>query len=140
MIMWDKVIMSKEDAVFDEAIENRYILFNDDRSILYSLLSCVRCSDKEVTISFRYQIQPTVGFQRDYVFPDVLKVRVTEERRHYLYSFWLVLCLGGSLLGGVGSSSLLHTEQSLKRWGPHTSLSRIPRSLAGLFFLSSANS
>ena len=82
MIMCDKIIMSKEDAVFNKTIENRYILFNDDRSILYSLLCCVRCSDKEVTISFRYQIQPTVGFQRDYVFPDVQKVKVTEERRH----------------------------------------------------------
>ena len=34
MIMWDTIIMSKEDAVFTKTIENRYILFNDDRSIL----------------------------------------------------------------------------------------------------------
>ena len=82
MIMWDKIIMSKEEAVFDGSIENRYILFNDDRSILYSRICRVKCSDKEVTISFRYQIQPTVGFQRDYVFPAVQKVKVSEERRH----------------------------------------------------------
>lgn len=34
MIMWDKIIMSKEDAVFNSTIENKYILFNDDRSLL----------------------------------------------------------------------------------------------------------
>lgn len=32
--MWDKVIMSKEDCVFDDTISNKYILFNDDRSIM----------------------------------------------------------------------------------------------------------
>ena len=58
IIMWDKVIMSKEDCVFDDTISNKYILFNDDRSII----------GKKATLSFRYQIQPTVGFQRDYVF------------------------------------------------------------------------
>lgn len=35
MIMWDKVIMKKEDCVFDDTIENMYVLFNDDKSILY---------------------------------------------------------------------------------------------------------
>ena len=35
MIMWDKVIMSKEDSVFDDTISNMYVLFNDDKSILY---------------------------------------------------------------------------------------------------------
>ncbi|KAM7459196.1 hypothetical protein BLSTO_00038 [Blastocystis sp. subtype 1] len=70
MIMWDKIIMSKEDAVFNNTIENRYILFNDDRSIF----------GKEVTISFRYQIQPTVGFQRDFVFPNEQKVLIPDRK------------------------------------------------------------
>ena len=34
MIMWDKVIMKKEDAVFDGLIDDQYTLYNDDKSIL----------------------------------------------------------------------------------------------------------
>ena len=34
MIMWDKVIMKKEDAVFDGLIDDQYSLYNDDKSIL----------------------------------------------------------------------------------------------------------
>ena len=41
MIMWDKVIMSKEDSVFDDTISNMYVLLNDDKSILYFLVSIV---------------------------------------------------------------------------------------------------
>ena len=38
MIMWDKVIMSKEESVFDDTISNMYVLFNADKSILYFLV------------------------------------------------------------------------------------------------------
>lgn len=79
MIMWDKVIMSKEDSVFDETIDNMYVLFNDDKSIMYYCCNCLICSGKKLTISFRYQLQPTVGFQRDYVFPQVQEVMVPES-------------------------------------------------------------
>lgn len=34
MIMWDKVIMSKDDCVFDDTIGNKYILYNEDPRIL----------------------------------------------------------------------------------------------------------
>lgn len=40
----------------------------------------VRDSGKEVTISFRYQIQPTVGFQRDFVFPNEQKVLIPDRK------------------------------------------------------------
>ena len=33
MIMWDNVIMSKDDCTFDDTIDNMYVLFNDDKSI-----------------------------------------------------------------------------------------------------------
>ena len=33
MIMWDKVIMRKEDCKLDETVENMYVLFNEDKSI-----------------------------------------------------------------------------------------------------------
>lgn len=80
MIMWDKVIMSREDCTLDATIDNMYVLFNDDKSILYSLEQCVKCSGKKLTISFRYQLQPTVGFQRDYIFPQVQEVMVPEKK------------------------------------------------------------
>ncbi|KAK8791705.1 hypothetical protein WA588_002014, partial [Blastocystis sp. NMH] len=61
MIMWDKVIMKKEDAVFDGLIDDQYILYNDDKSILR----------KELKVSIHYQIQPTVGFVVDRTFDKV---------------------------------------------------------------------
>lgn len=79
MIMWDKVIMKKEDCVFDDTIENMYVLFNDDKSILYVLICFFICSGKKLTISFRYQLQPTVGLQRNYVFPEVQEVMMPEK-------------------------------------------------------------
>lgn len=37
------------------------------------------CSGKKLTISFRYQLQPTVGLQRNYVFPEVQEVMMPEK-------------------------------------------------------------
>lgn len=77
--MWDKIIMSKEDCVFDGTIRNKGILFNDDSTLLFDCVLGVTPSGKEATISFRYQIQPTVGFQRDYVFDQVQKVIIENK-------------------------------------------------------------
>lgn len=77
--MWDKIIMSKEDCVFDGTIRNKGILFNDDSSLLFDCALGVTPSGKEATISFRYQIQPTVGFQRDYAFDQVQKVIIENK-------------------------------------------------------------
>lgn len=37
------------------------------------------CSGKKLTISFRYQLQPTVGLQRNFVFPEVQEVMMPEK-------------------------------------------------------------
>ena len=72
-------MMSKEDCVFKGTIKNKGILYNDDPTLLYNQEFCLINSGKEATISFHYQIQPTVGFQRDYVFDKVQKVIIENK-------------------------------------------------------------
>ena len=74
MIMWDKVIMKKEDAVFDGLIDDQYILYNDDKSILQGCYLIRTYSRKELKVSIHYQIQPTVGFVVDRTFDKVQKI------------------------------------------------------------------
>ena len=80
MIMWDKVIMKKEDAVFDGLIDDQYILYNDDKSILWGWSAQFMCSRKELKVSIHYQIQPTVGFVVDRTFDEVHTITPAYKR------------------------------------------------------------
>ena len=79
MIMWDKVIMRKEDCKLDETIENMYVLFNEDKSIRYGRKQYVKCSGKDLKVAVHYQIQPTVGFLVDHTFEPVRTVHVPKQ-------------------------------------------------------------
>ena len=39
----------------------------------------ITISGKKATLSFRYQIQPTVGFQRDYVFDQIQEILIKDN-------------------------------------------------------------
>lgn len=78
--MWDKVIMKKEDAVFDGLIDDQYILYNDDKSILLVCEFRLTYSRKELKVSIHYQIQPTVGFVVDRTFDKVQTIAPAYKR------------------------------------------------------------
>lgn len=62
MIMWDKVIMKKEDCVFDDTIENMYVLFNDDKSILYCFDMFLYLQRQEVNYFIPLSVTTNSGF------------------------------------------------------------------------------
>ena len=96
MIMWDKVIMSKEDSVFDDTISNMYVLFNDDKSILYF-----------------FGFNRFIIVVRSLLFPSVINYNLLWDSSVIIYSLKFKKCMylknNRLYIYGLGNGCLLNT-------------------------------